>query len=163
MSTVDVSRIPEMIIGMQNALRATAERDKHRFRDRIAAAVVGIADGSYRLCRGNRDKTLDWANYLNKCSEVLKALDFAVTTLAVNSLQYQSRRGHGRLRSWNSSPSRRRLSARWRAATPRIAIRLDDPRRTRSAPAVESGIRRNQRGDRQGCSRTRGLTAGSPG
>lgn len=62
---------------MQNALRATAERDKDRFRDQIAAAVVGIADGYYRLCRGHRDKTLDWANYLNKCSEVLKALDFA--------------------------------------------------------------------------------------
>ncbi len=77
MSTVEASRIPEMIIGMQNALRATAGADKDRYRNLIAAAVVTVADRYLAVCRGNREKTFDWANFLNKCSEVLKALDFA--------------------------------------------------------------------------------------
>lgn len=77
MSTVSASRIPEMIIGMQNALRATAERDKNRYRDLIAAAVIRVADRYHAVCRSHRDQTFDWANYLNKCSEILKALDFA--------------------------------------------------------------------------------------
>ena len=77
MSTVETSRIPEMIIGMQNALRVTPDNDKDLLRQQISAEVVQVADRYHHFCRIHRDKTFAWANYLNQSSEVLKALDFA--------------------------------------------------------------------------------------
>ncbi|HZE70013.1 MAG TPA: hypothetical protein VE135_10875 [Pyrinomonadaceae bacterium] len=77
MSTAEASRIPEMIVGMQNALRVTTENDKGRFREELTVALVPFADRFLKLCRDHRDKTIEWANYLNRCSEILKALEFA--------------------------------------------------------------------------------------